>query len=75
MTEAPDELAGVLSDETSHLIVGHVNECNNEKTMICIPEIILLTLDPTEVVVSVLVVGDWRICTKNWWQRTREKTR
>lgn len=57
VAETPDELAMVLGHETSHLILGHVSESNNVETMIRTLEILLLSLDPTEGFLSVLVVG------------------
>jgi Zn-dependent protease with chaperone function len=57
VAETPDELAIVLGHETSHLVLGHISQTNKVETFLRTIEILLLTLDPTEGVLSVLVVA------------------
>jgi Zn-dependent protease with chaperone function len=57
VAETPDELAVVLGHETSHLVLGHISQANRVETFLRTIEILLLTLDPTEGVLSVLVVA------------------
>ena len=48
-----DELALVLGHEISHLILGHSSERNSLETSIRTIEILLLSLDPTEGLLSI----------------------
>uniref|UniRef100_A0A7S1UWR7 Peptidase M48 domain-containing protein n=2 Tax=Grammatophora oceanica TaxID=210454 RepID=A0A7S1UWR7_9STRA len=52
-----DELAMVLGHEISHLILGHLTEQNQIETMLRVLEVLLLSMDPTEGVLSVVFVG------------------
>jgi len=52
-----DELALVLGHEVSHLILGHLSERNRVETMLRTIEILLLSLDPTEGLLSLALVG------------------
>jgi len=52
-----DELALVLGHEVSHLILGHLSERNSYTLGLSIFELVLLSLDPTEGLVSMFVVG------------------
>lgn len=52
-----DELALVLGHEVSHLVLGHVSEANTMETMLRTLEVLLLSLDPTEGLLSLALVG------------------
>lgn len=52
-----DELALVLGHEVSHLILGHVSKRNVVETILRAVEVLLLSVDPTEGVLSLAVVG------------------
>lgn len=52
-----DELALVLGHEVSHLILGHVSQRNIAETMLRTVEVLLLSLDPTEGLLSLAIVG------------------
>lgn len=52
-----DELALVLGHEVSHLILGHVSERNTAETTLRTMEVLLLSVDPTEGLLSLAVVG------------------
>ena len=53
----PDELAVVLGHEISHLILGHVSSTNKVETFLRTVEVLLLSMDPTAGLLSVLVIG------------------
>ena len=55
--ENDDELALVLGHEVSHLILGHVSEQNMAELMLRTIEVLLLSIDPTEGLLSLAVVG------------------
>lgn len=57
MAETIDEIAFVLGHELSHLILGHLSRGNGLKTSLKTVEIVLLSLDPTEGILSVAVVA------------------
>lgn len=57
IAETPDELAVVLGHEVSHLIMGHVSNTNKIETALRTVEVLLLSLDPTAGLVSVVVMG------------------
>mmetsp|Transcript_14795 Transcript_14795/g.25260 ORF Transcript_14795/g.25260 Transcript_14795/m.25260 type:complete len:460 (-) Transcript_14795:48-1427(-) len=50
--ESQDELALVLGHEISHLILGHSSQRNSIETMFRTIEILLLSMDPTEGILS-----------------------
>lgn len=52
-----DELALVLGHEVSHLILGHVSDANMLQTLLRTVEVLLLSLDPTEGLLSMAVVA------------------
>ena len=52
-----DEVAFVLSHETSHLILGHLSHANDLELSLKTTEIVLLSLDPTAGLVTFVVVG------------------
>jgi len=52
-----DELALVLGHEISHLILGHVSEANALETSLRTFEIVLLSLDPTDGLLSLALIG------------------
>jgi len=52
-----NELAMVLGHEVSHLILGHVSQTNQVETMLRTLEILLLSIDPTEGVLALVVIG------------------
>jgi Zn-dependent protease with chaperone function len=53
----PDELGIVLGHEISHLILGHVSSTNKVETLLRTIEVLLLSMDPTAGLLSVLVIG------------------
>ncbi|GAX27100.1 hypothetical protein FisN_13Lh356 [Fistulifera solaris] len=53
----PDEWAVVLGHEISHLILGHNSQTNQLEVFLKTVEILLLSMDPTEGVLTVFVVG------------------
>lgn len=53
----PDEWAIVLGHEVSHLILGHVSDTNRIETVLRTVEVLLLSLDPTAGLVSMVVMG------------------
>lgn len=55
--ENDDELALVLGHEVSHLILGHVSDQNMAETLLRTVEILLLSLDPTEGLLSLAFVA------------------
>jgi Zn-dependent protease with chaperone function len=57
VAETPDELAVVLGHEISHLILGHISERNQVEVFLRTVEILLLSLDPSEGALSLLVVA------------------
>ena len=57
IAETPDELAIVLGHELSHLLLGHVSETNKVDAFLRTVEILLLTLDPSAGIFSVMVVA------------------
>jgi predicted Zn-dependent protease len=52
-----DELALVLGHELSHMLLGHNSEKNMVETMLRTIEVLLLSMDPTSGVLSLLFVG------------------
>lgn len=52
-----DELALVLGHELSHMLLGHISEKNMLETMLRTVEVLLLSMDPTSGVLSLLFVG------------------
>lgn len=52
-----DELALVLGHELSHMLLGHISEKNMVETMLRTVEVLLLSMDPTSGVLSLLFVG------------------
>ena len=52
-----DELAMVLGHEISHLILGHVSQTNQVETMLRTLEVLLLSIDPTEGLISLVIIG------------------
>lgn len=46
-----------MGHEVSHLVLGHISQTNQVETVIRTVEILLLTLDPTEGFLSVMVVA------------------
>jgi len=56
-TTNDDELGMVLGHEVSHLIHGHSSEKNSVETMLKTFEVLLLSLDPTQGVLSIGIVG------------------
>ena len=52
-----DELALVLAHELSHFILGHISETNQLQTFLRMIEILLLSMDPTEGLLSIGVVS------------------
>lgn len=65
-----DELALVLGHEVSHLILGHMSHQNMAETLLRTLEILLLSLDPTEGLLSLAVVASLaafrRACTASF---------
>jgi len=57
IAETPDELALVLGHEVSHLILGHVSATNRVETALRTVEVLLLSMDPTAGLLSVLVMS------------------
>ena len=57
VAETHDELAVVLGHELSHLVLGHISQRNQVEIFLRTLEILLLTLDPSEGILSVAVVG------------------
>jgi Peptidase family M48 len=57
VAETPDELAMVLGHEVSHLILGHVSQSNQVETFWRTIEVLLLSLDPTEGLIALAVIG------------------
>jgi Zn-dependent protease with chaperone function len=53
----PDEWAVVLGHEISHLILGHNSQTNQLEVFLKTVEVLLLSMDPTEGVFTVLTVG------------------
>jgi Zn-dependent protease with chaperone function len=51
-----DELALVLGHEVSHLILGHVSKRNQLEALLRTLEVLLLSLDPTEGLLSLYIV-------------------
>lgn len=51
-----DELALVLGHEVSHLILGHVSKRNQVEALLRTLEVLLLSLDPTEGLLSLYIV-------------------
>jgi len=52
-----DELALILGHEISHLILGHLTEQNMIQTILRTVEVLLLSMDPTEGLLTLAVVG------------------
>lgn len=52
-----EELALILGHEVSHLIFGHNSDALTIKTMLTTIEVLLLSLDPTEGFLSILILG------------------
>lgn len=52
-----DELGLILGHEVSHLIFGHNSEAVSIKTTLKTIEILLLSLDPTEGLISIFIIG------------------
>jgi Zn-dependent protease with chaperone function len=57
MIQNDDELALVIGHEVSHLILGHVSQRNLAETVLRTVEVLILSLDPTEGVLTLAVVG------------------
>lgn len=57
MIDNEDELALVLGHELSHMLLGHITEKNMLETMLRTVEVLLLSMDPTSGVLSLLFVG------------------
>jgi len=57
IAETPDDLAVVLGHEVSHLILGHVSAANKIETALRTVEVLLLSMDPTAGLLSVMVMG------------------
>jgi Zn-dependent protease with chaperone function len=55
--ESQDELALVLGHEISHLILGHSSARNSLETSLRTLEILMLSLDPTEGLLSLAIMG------------------
>jgi Zn-dependent protease with chaperone function len=55
--ENDDELALILGHEISHLVLGHLSEQNMIETMLRTVEVLLLSMDPTEGVLALVVIG------------------
>jgi Zn-dependent protease with chaperone function len=53
----PDEWAVVLGHEISHLILGHNSQTNQLEVFLKTVEVLLLSMDPTEGVMTLFVVG------------------
>jgi len=56
-TTNDDELGLVLGHEVAHLIHGHTSEKNDIEMMLKTMEVLLLSLDPTEGILSIAIVG------------------
>jgi len=52
-----DELAVILGHEISHLILGHVSQRNSAETTLRTIEVLLLSVDPTEGLLSLGVIA------------------
>jgi Zn-dependent protease with chaperone function len=57
IARTPDELALVLGHEVSHLILGHVSASNQLETFLRTLEVLLLSIDPTQGVIALGVIG------------------
>ena len=55
--ENDDELALILVHEISHLILGHLTKQNGLETMLRTVEVLLLSMDPTEGIVALAIIG------------------
>ena len=55
--ENDDELALILGHEISHLLLGHLTKQNGLETMLRTVEVLLLSMDPTEGIVALAVIG------------------
>jgi len=56
-TTNDDELALILGHEVSHLIHGHGSEAIDTETFLKTLEVLMLSLDPTEGLLSVFIIG------------------
>jgi Zn-dependent protease with chaperone function len=57
LMENEDELALILAHEVSHLLLGHVSQQNWLEAILRTIEVLLLSLDPTEGLVSIVIIG------------------
>jgi len=57
LVDNDDEMALIFGHELSHLILGHVSEENKVETFLHVFEVLLLSLDPTEGVMSLGLMG------------------
>ena len=55
--ENDDELALVLGHEISHLMLGHSSDLNKFQSSLSVLEVLLLSIDPTEGLLSILFVA------------------
>lgn len=62
----PDEWAVVLGHEISHLILGHNSQSNQLELFLKTLEVLLLSMDPTEGVLSVFVVAALAAVHRGW---------